>query len=758
MKMRFPRPKGLRLATTGQRFGLSVLLLGLLFTLLLPVTGLQSLFFPHYGLKFGPVAELQSLGLIYKSDSRGTYAVLDAHWLFRQPLAAGDRLVYRLVKPDQQEASNIELELTAKQGLSTDCLAAPQGCALQLKSSIRVPEEALASEYRLTAELLRPDGQGDGFNQPRLLRQLPENGFALGEMAVLLLLTLVITGSLLRYLAPVARGDLLSRILSSLLIANLTFLLLHSALVFRFGEFLVWSEYRQEQYYASWTLMVLGSWLSMLVGRSLYMGLMFTGLYGLVLLANFMKISIYGIPLGGNDLSNLGSLLQILREQYPLLPWLMLAGLIGLLWRFRLLGWLLRTSAVVIAFFGFSVFATQASNLVLGYNIKYFHNAVSYHRDIVRSGPSLYLFNLINDMVSGGTIFSYPVDKPSPASAPVATANPAHQPDWDVVIVMQYEALWLDWKGGICQQAPSLTLPDSVQQFHKVIHSPTVGGMTVLAEFEMNTGLPVGILRKGIVPYYYLNQHAPGLADTAHRQGYDTTFLHPYKEGFWGRKEAIPALGYQKRVFDDAFSAMDYKGLYVSDQAVVQNILKQVQSASRPQFIYTVTMQGHGPFNGPRYGEHELAGACPGLPDDERQILNNYYTGVVDAMASLQTLVEGLDKSGKRYLVLAFGDHQPYLMGAGKRVLSPNPKAEETFEIPFMAFSRADDAQVLQAHLQPVRQLFQAGQIAMQLLRGEPAHLASDSVLHPVLGMEKGFQLARFQQDIQLTFRPDSHP
>ena len=410
-------------------------------------------------------------------------------------------MLYEVITPDQQEASHIELELKAKHGLTAECLAAPGGCALHLKSSIRVPEDALASEYRLTAELLRPNGQADGFNQPQLLRQLPESGFAIGEMALLLLLTLIITGSLLRYMAPVARGDWLSRILISLLIANLTFLLLHSALVFRFGEFLIWSEYRQQQYYASWVLMVLGSWMSMLVGRSLYMSLMFTGLFGFALLANFMKISIYGIPLGGNDLSNLGSLAQILREQYPLLPWLMLAGLFGLLWRFRLLGWLLRTSAVVIAFFGFSVMATQASNLVLGYNIKYFHNAVSYHRDIVRNGPSLYLFNLINDMVSGGTIFSYPVDKPSAVPAPIETAASNHQPDWDVVIVMQYEALWLGWKGGICQPAPGLQLPDSVQQFHKVIHSPTVGGMTVLAEFEMNTGLPVGILRKGIVPY-----------------------------------------------------------------------------------------------------------------------------------------------------------------------------------------------------------------------------------------------------------------
>ena len=50
---------------------------------------------------------------------------------------------------------------------------------------------------------------------------------------------------------------------------------------------------------------------------------------------------------------------------------------------------------ITITFFGFSVMATQASNLVLGYNIKYFHNAVSYHRDIVRNGPSLYSYNFV---------------------------------------------------------------------------------------------------------------------------------------------------------------------------------------------------------------------------------------------------------------------------------------------------------------------------------------------------------------------------
>lgn len=57
--------------------------------------------------------------------------------------------------------------------------------------------------------------------------------------------------------------------------------------------------------------------------------------------------------------------------------------------------------------------------------------------------------------------------------------------------------------------------------------------MTVLAEFEMNTGLPVGLVKQGIVPYYYLKDQVAGLARSALEMGYRTHFYHPYKQNFW---------------------------------------------------------------------------------------------------------------------------------------------------------------------------------------------------------------------------------
>jgi hypothetical protein len=739
-----------RAASPIERLLLGVLGLLLVLVLLLPVVRDEGLLYPGYHLKFGDVAELQNLGMIYKSDDRGTYAVLDANWRFTQPLQPGDHIVYHLSRPDSQEASHIDLTIGHHEGLNPECLA-QGGCDVPIAASIRVLKESLAEQYRLTAELVRPGAAATAaFNTPQLVRTLPQSGFSLQRMLLSLGSTLLVCWGLLRVLAPVLRQGLRWRITGVILIANLCFLLLHATFCFRFSEFVVWSEYRINHYYLSWALVTLGWLVSVLVGRHLYMGLIFTTLFAIGLLANFAKISIYGTSLGGDDLNNLVSLVQILIGDHGLWVAGIGASLLVMLWRLRWFNWVLRFIAVLITFFGFSVFAIQASNTVLGPNINYFNNEASYHREMVRRGPSLYLFDLINGLVSGSTIYSYPVAT-SPLQVQTPT-NPSIKPAWDLVIVMQYEALWLGWEGGICKPAPTLKLPATVQAVQQQIHSPTTGGMTVLAEFEMNTGLPVGLVKQGIVPYYYLAKQAAGLARTADELGYSTHFYHPYKQNFWGRDKAIPALGYQHLHFDDEFNALDHKGFYTSDRTLVQHILTQANADSAPQLIYAVTMQGHGPFNQNRYSQQELDAACPGLSESDRQTLNTYYTGVVDAMASLQTLLNGLDASGKHYLLLAFGDHQPYLMSAGTRVLPPHAKTEMTFRIPFMAFSRTGSGPLSEQY-KNVRQLFQAGQVTRALL-GDRQFMPDlpQPLLHPLLGKEPGFDPASYQQALKATF------
>ncbi|MGU5663273.1 LTA synthase family protein [Aeromonas sanarellii] len=697
-----------------------------------------------------PIATLSRYSLLYKSDSRGLYLVVRSQWQLLKPLQEGDKVRVELLNDRGVRIDQLSQAAEKRQKCRQE------RCTLDLNSALRAPDDALDSRYQLRIGLLLKDRPQSG-EYSQILQTLPERGFNLTYLMTSLLLVLLMSAAMLRGLMPRLRRSYRSRILGSLLLGNLTFVLLHGFVVFKLGEFLFWSGFRPEHYYLAWGSMVLGWSLCALAGFNLYMGLVFTALSGIGLLANFMKIAIYGVPLGGDDLGNLLALLHILLDQHPVLPVLAVLGLLYLCWRFALSRWILRTAAATAAFFALCVFATQTGNKLLGANIRYVDRAVNYHRDIIRAGPGLYLFNLVDEMLQSGNVFRYPlqINERTPELSQPALGQP---PRFDLVIVLQYESLWLDWQGKICAPAPTLNLPAGVAQWHKTIHSPTTGGMTVLAEFEMNTGLPAGLLKQGVVPYYYLSNQVPGLAQSAKQSGYQTLFAHPYVEKFWGRAKAIPALGYEERWFDTRFTSLEHKGLYISDDALIDHLLKRTAQDDGPLFAYAVTMQGHGPFDGDRYRAQQIDRACPDQSPAERQLLNTYYTGVVDAMASLERLLKTLDRSGKRYLVVAFGDHQPFLMSAGKGIHGAKPPRDAAYQIPMMAFTRADEGLDLARQFAPVRQLYQMGQATRALLAGDFTPIEDKPLLHPVLGEEKGFDPSPLVPQIRASFRADALP
>lgn len=697
-----------------------------------------------------PIATLSRYSLLYKSDSRGLYLVVRSQWQLLKPLQEGDKVRVELLNDRGVRIDQLSQAAEKRQKCRQE------RCTLDLNSALRAPDDALDSRYQLRIGLLLKDRPQSG-EYSQILQTLPERGFNLTYLMTSLLLVLLMSAAMLRVLMPRLRRSYRSRILGSLLLGNLTFVLLHGFVVFKLGEFLFWSGFRPEHYYLAWGSMVLGWSLCALAGFNLYMGLVFTALSGIGLLANFMKIAIYGVPLGGDDLGNLLALLHILLDQHPVLPVLAVLGLLYLCWRFALSRWILRTAAATAAFFALCVFATQTGNKLLGANIRYVDRAVNYHRDIIRAGPGLYLFNLVDEMLQSGNVFRYPlqINERTPELSQPVLGQP---PRFDLVIVLQYESLWLDWQGKICAPAPTLNLPAGVAQWHKTIHSPTTGGMTVLAEFEMNTGLPAGLLKQGVVPYYYLSNQVPGLAQSAKQSGYQTLFAHPYVEKFWGRAKAIPSLGYEERWFDTRFTSLEHKGLYISDDALIDHLLKRTAQDDGPLFAYAVTMQGHGPFDGDRYRAQQIDRACPDQSPAERQLLNTYYTGVVDAMASLERLLKTLDRSGKRYLVVAFGDHQPFLMSAGKGIHGAKPPRDAAYQIPMMAFTRADEGLDLARQFAPVRQLYQMGQATRQLLAGNFTPIEDKPLLHPVLGEEKGFDPSPLVPQIRASFRADALP
>ncbi|MFM5687880.1 LTA synthase family protein, partial [Aeromonas caviae] len=184
----------------------------------------------------------------------------------RGPLQAGDKVRVELLNDKGERIDELSQAVDKRQ------VCRNNRCTLDLNSTLRAPDDALASRYQLRIGLLLKDRPESGdFSQ--ILQTLPEQGFNLTYLVVSLTLVLALSAAVLKTVLPKLRRSLRWRIIGSLLLGNLTFVLLHGFVVFKLGEFLLWSGFRPEHYYLAWGSMVLGWSLCALAGFNLYMGL-----------------------------------------------------------------------------------------------------------------------------------------------------------------------------------------------------------------------------------------------------------------------------------------------------------------------------------------------------------------------------------------------------------------------------------------------------------------------------------------------------
>jgi phosphoglycerol transferase MdoB-like AlkP superfamily enzyme len=189
--------------------------------------------------------------------------------------------------------------------------------------------------------------------------------------------------------------------------------------------------------------------------------------------------------------------------------------------------------------------------------------------------------------------------------------------------------------------------------------SPTFAGNTSLMEFEVLTGLFNAFLPEGGIPFdHYLNRQTPSLAWILKHYGYRTVAVHPFHDWFWNRNVVYPNLGFSEYISIKNFSEAATKGMYISDEALVDKIIETIEFTDGPYLIHAVSMQNHGPYFSGRYGEDEV-NVRSNLPDWLRHELGVYLAGLRDADLQLARLVDYLSKRQEPVICLFFGDHQP---------------------------------------------------------------------------------------------------
>ena len=194
------------------------------------------------------------------------------------------------------------------------------------------------------------------------------------------------------------------------------------------------------------------------------------------------------------------------------------------------------------------------------------------------------------------------------------------------------------------------------------------GGGTCNTEFEALTANSQAFIGAGKFPYQLFNfDSADNLARQFGSMGYETTAIHPCPPENWSRKKVYHEMGFDKFLSIDDFPAdapVFHSG--ISDAATYEQVLNQLRSSDKPQFIFDVTMQNHSGYDQNNIPEEMLTDYRPEISPDllsEKDVaeLNEYLSCIQASDADLERFLEELRGMERPVVLLFFGDHQPWV-------------------------------------------------------------------------------------------------
>ncbi|AWN38438.1 LTA synthase family protein [Methylobacterium radiodurans] len=233
--------------------------------------------------------------------------------------------------------------------------------------------------------------------------------------------------------------------------------------------------------------------------------------------------------------------------------------------------------------------------------------------------------------------------EPARAAMPAGAAAPGDP----VVIVIQLES-FIDPERLGGPPLPALELIRSRAAEYGRLRVPAHGAYTMRSEHAVLTGSEPSDLGFGVYDPYLANggEEPESLPRRAAANGYETLFVHPFHRDFFQRARVMQRFGFRRLVMGEDFADAQRVGPYVSDVALGRRILAEVRARRGPLFLFSVTMENHGPWK---------PGRLPGVDDPLAQYLHH----VANTGRMVEELVAGL--ADERATLCVFGDHAPAL-------------------------------------------------------------------------------------------------
>lgn len=156
-------------------------------------------------------------------------------------------------------------------------------------------------------------------------------------------------------------------------------------------------------------------------------------------------------------------------------------------------------------------------------------------------------------------------------------------------------------------------------------------------------------------------------------QGYRVEGMHPCFDWFYNRKNVNGYLGFESYDFvENHFGELTDGGVAYDDVFFPELLsrIRELEAGNQPYFSFSVTYQGHGPYDTDRcwWGETgDFVVPAAGRTEEQQYILDNYFGSLANTNAHLAELTDYLRGSDEPTVLVLFGDHNPW-MGDGNSV------------------------------------------------------------------------------------------
>ena len=192
---------------------------------------------------------------------------------------------------------------------------------------------------------------------------------------------------------------------------------------------------------------------------------------------------------------------------------------------------------------------------------------------------------------------------------------------------------------------------------------PSVGAGTANTEFESITGMSLHYFGPGEYPYKSILKEttcesAPYVLKNL---GYTAHAVHNNEANFYGRRSIFPNLGF------DTFTSAEYMKDenqknplgWTKDSVLTDEIIKCLDSTEGPDYVYTISVQGHGDYPSEPVLENPDI-TVSGAPTDELNNKWEYYVNQIHEMDEfVKELTDALADYPEDVVLVMYGDHLP---------------------------------------------------------------------------------------------------